>query len=143
MIPTEPLHASAGNDAITPFLYWSALIPCLGGAAMACPQCAGANLHLDTIHFAVPTEDHYTPTVGVSITPHTGTIAARDEACHLHAGTNRGPMLAIGYWCENGCHGRIELREHKGYLFATLHEAEPAEPQKVGGSSPFGRATSY
>jgi hypothetical protein len=30
-------------------------------------------------------------------------------------------MLAIGYWCELGCEGRIELREHKGNLFAGLH----------------------
>jgi hypothetical protein len=35
-------------------------------------------------------------------------------------------MLAIGYWCENSCHGRIELREHKGHLFASLHN-DPAD----------------
>jgi hypothetical protein len=76
----------------------------------------------------VPTEDHYTPTVGVSISSHTGTVAAGDEARRLHAGTNRGPMLAIGYWCENGCHGRIDLREHKGYLFASLHNLPQLDP---------------
>lgn len=30
-------------------------------------------------------------------------------------------MLSAGYWCEEGCHGRIELRQHKGHLFASLH----------------------
>ncbi len=127
MIPTERFRA-ATDDTVTPFLFWSDVIPCLGGAALACPQCAAANLHLDTIHFAVPTEDHYTPTVGVSISSHTGTVTAGDEARHLHAGTNRGPMLAIGYWCENGCRGRIDLREHKGYLFASLHNLPQLDP---------------
>jgi hypothetical protein len=103
MIPTERFRA-ATDETTTPFLFWSDVIPCLGGAALACPQCAAANLHLETIHFAVPTEDHYTPTVGVSITPHTGAIAPGDEARGLHAGTNRGPMLAIGYRCEKRPH---------------------------------------
>jgi hypothetical protein len=31
-------------------------------------------------------------------------------------------MLAIGYWCETGCRGRIELRAHKGHLYLSLHE---------------------
>jgi hypothetical protein len=35
-------------------------------------------------------------------------------------------MLAIGYWCEEGCRGRIELREHKGHLFAGLRNEKPA-----------------
>jgi hypothetical protein len=37
-------------------------------------------------------------------------------------------MLAIGYRCENGCHGRIDLREHKGYLFASLHNLPQPDP---------------
>jgi len=32
-----------------------------------------------------------------------------DDARQLHAGANRGPMLAAAYWCEGGCRGRIEL----------------------------------
>ena len=35
-------------------------------------------------------------------------------------------MLSTGHWCENGCQGRIELRGHKGYLYASLHREPPA-----------------
>ena len=126
-MPLDRLRPTTGAD-LTPLLFWNDNTPCAGGAALACPQCAGANLHLDTIHFAVPTDDHYTPTVGVSISPHNGTVTADEDARELHAGTNRGPMVAVGYWCENGCCGRIELREHKGYLFTSLHNKDAVEP---------------
>ena len=124
MIPTERC-TPAVDDSVTPFLLWNELDVCAGGAALACPQCAGPNLHLDAIHFAAPTDNHYTPTVGASIDPTTGTILSDARARTLHAGQNRGPMLAIGYWCEDGCRGRIELREHKGHLFAGLHNEQP------------------
>jgi hypothetical protein len=94
------------------------------GAPLACPQRTGATLHLDTVHFATPTNEHYIPTVGLSIAPDTGAVLTDDQARALHAGQNRGPMLAISYWCEEGCRGRIELREHKGYLFAGLHNEQ-------------------
>lgn len=61
----------------------------------------------------------------VSIDAAAATVHEGDAARRLHAGTNRGPMLAMGYWCESGCRGRIELREHKGHVFASLH-SEPA-----------------
>jgi len=86
---------------------------------------AGANLHLSLVFFAVPTQDHYTPTIAVTIDPDTGAMFAEDAGRHLHAGNNRGAMLAIGYWCENGCEGRLELRNHKGHLFASLHNESP------------------
>ncbi len=130
MIPTERFQA-ATDDTVTPFLFWSELAVCAGGAALACPQCAAANLHLDTVCFATPAEDHYTPTVGVSIAPDTGTILADNQARRLHAGQNRGPMLSVGYWCEDGCRGRIELREHKGHLFASLHNQPPLGPEDL------------
>jgi hypothetical protein len=127
MMPTSRL-LPAVDVGLTPMLFWNETNVSSNGAALACPQCASPNLHLDAIHFAVPTEDHYTPTAAVSITPHTGAVIAGDEARHLHGGANRGPMLAIGYWCEHGCQGRIELREHKGHLFVSLHQECPEPP---------------
>jgi hypothetical protein len=53
-----------------------------------------------------------------------------NHARTLHAGKNRGPLLAVGYWCENGCQGRIELREHKGSLFTSLHNEAPEHPDR-------------
>ena len=117
------------EEGSSPFLFWNHDAVSAHGAAVACPQCAGGNLHLDTVHFAVPTRDHYTPTVGLSINPTTGAIMADDTARALHASINRGPMLSIGYWCEYGCHGRIELRAHKGRLFGGLHHEPPFEPE--------------
>jgi hypothetical protein len=113
------------EDGSSPFLLWSDDGISGRSAAVACPQCAGANLHLDTVHIATPTRDHYTPTVGLSINPTTGAVTADDTARALHAGANRGAMLSIGYWCELGCQGRIELRAHKGRLFGSLHHEPP------------------
>jgi len=48
--------------------------------AAGLPQCTGPNLHLDTVHFATPTDEHHTPTVGLSIAPDTGTVLADDQA---------------------------------------------------------------
>jgi len=115
----------ATDAGLGPFLLCNEITVAADGAPLACPQCTGANLHLDAVHFATPTDEHYTPTVGLSIDPDTGAVIADDQARALHAGQNRGPMLAIGYWCEDGCRGRIELREHKGHLFAGLHNEQP------------------
>ena len=114
----------ATDAGLAPFLFCNEITVAADGAPLACPQCTGANLHLDAVHFATLTDEHYTPTVG-SIDPDTGAVIADDQARALHAGQNRGPMLAIGYWCEDGCRGRIELREHKGHLFAGLHNEQP------------------
>jgi hypothetical protein len=115
-------HAGA---ATAPFLLWNETVASRDGAALACPQCGGANLHLDTVHFAVPTRDHYTPTVGISIEAHNGLVTADDQGQRLHAGQNRGPMLAVSYWCEDGCIGNVQLRQHKGILYASLHTDAP------------------
>ncbi len=129
--PLPPLAAEGSR----PFLLWSPEAFSARGAAIACPQCAGANLHLDMVHVAVPTTDDYTPTVGLSINPASGTVAADDTAPTLHASQNRGPMLSIGYWCELGCQGRIELRMHKGRLFGSLHDENPIQPGQRAGDS--------
>lgn len=115
----------ATGEGLAPFLYWNENTISSSGAPLACPQCASANLHLAAIHFAVPTQSHYTPTIAVTIDPDTGAMFAQDTGRHLHAGNNRGAMLAIGYWCENGCEGRLELRNHKGNLFASHHNEPP------------------
>jgi len=91
----------------------------------------GANLHPDGIHFAAPTGDDYAPTAAVSIDAATATVREGDDARRLHAGANRGPMLAVGYWCEGGCRGRIELREHKGHVFASLHSEPAGSPDEL------------
>ena len=54
-----------------------------------------------------------------------------DDARRLHAGANRGPMLAVGYWCENACRGHIELREHKGHVFESLHSEAAELPDDI------------
>ena len=115
----------ASCEGLAPFLLWNENTPSSSGAPLACPQCAGANLHLSLIVFAVPTQDHYTPTIAVTIDADTGAMFAEDAGRHLHAGNNRGAMLALGYWCENGCEGRLELRNHKGHLFASHHNEPP------------------
>jgi len=127
MIPNNRLTAATGVD-LAPFLFWSEATVSTDGAPLACPQCAGPNLHLDAVHFATPSDDHYTPTIGMSINPDTGVALTGDEARRLHACQNRGPMLAIGYWCENGCQGHIDLRGHKGHLFVSLHNNGPCSP---------------
>jgi hypothetical protein len=113
------------EDWLAPVLLWDTTLPCADGAALACPQCGGPNLHLATIHLAVPANGGYEPTMGVSLDPHHGVaIDNGHQARQLHAEQNKGTMLSIGYQCEHGCQGRIELRQHKGHLFASLR-SEP------------------
>ena len=123
------IRIAASDESTTPFLHWNTCVSGSDSMPLACPQCAGPNLHLDTIHIATPTIDHYTPGVGLTINPDTGAATGDDAARLLHAGKNRGPMLSIGYWCENQCRGRIELRAHKGHTYANLHH-EPPLPEK-------------
>jgi hypothetical protein len=118
---------------LSPALWWDKAPRSAHGAVLACPQCTDQHLHLEKIRYATPADGRYTPTIGVSID---GTHSAThgeddDEALRLHNGTNRGAMLAISYWCENGCRGRIELREHKGHLYLSLHEEPYGLPDFV------------
>jgi hypothetical protein len=119
------------NTTTTPFLLWNETTVSRDGAALACPQCANANLHIDAVHFAVPTRDHYTPTVGLSIDAHPGCVTADDHGQWLHAGQNRGPMVAVSYWCEDGCQGNVQLRQHKGALYASLHSEPPRHDDAI------------
>jgi len=124
--PSYPRPAT--GDGLAPFLFWNEIAVSAHGAALACPQCAGANLHLDAVHFAAPTDGGYTPTTGLTIIPASGAAVASDDARRLHADQNRGAMLSVGYWCEDGCQGRFELRDYKGNLFASLHNEPPMQP---------------
>lgn len=129
----HPLKVAATDGPVQPFLFWNGMAIGGGGMALACPQCAGANLHLDAIHLATPAADDYSPAIGITIDPDSGAVLGDDKARTLHASENRGPMLSIGYWCEEGCRGRIELRGHKGNLFASLHEEPSSMTEDPGG----------
>jgi hypothetical protein len=129
------------DGGMSPALMWDESVVCADGAALACPLCGWANLHLDMIHFAVPV-DRYEPVVGVDIdTAARVVLFPGGEAVSVHAGRNRGPMLAVGYWCETGCRGRIELREHKGNVFLSLVEESGFDPADMVGSVPAGGDT--
>ena len=109
------------SENLAPFVFWNPAVTGGGGAPLACPQRTGPNLHLHSVSFATPAgDDHYTPTIGLDIDPATGGLQTDAYACMLHGGQNRGTMLAISYWCESGCGGRIELREHKRVMQSTV-----------------------
>jgi hypothetical protein len=130
MIPTERFQA-ATDDTVTPFLFWSELAVCAGGAALACPQCATANLHLDTVCFATPTEDHYAPTVGVSIVfePARSFPTIRPGVCTR---AEQGPD-AVGRILVRGRLPRPHRtsRAQAGRLFASLQDQPPLGPEDV------------
>jgi hypothetical protein len=112
------------DGGMSPALMWDESHVSADGAALACPLCGWPNVHLAMCYLATPS-DQYTPVVGVDIDAHARWVVVPGRAAMaLHGGKNRGPMLAVGYWCEAGCQGRIELREHKGCVFLSLH-AEP------------------
>jgi len=121
---------------MSPALMWDESVVSADGAALACPLCGWANLHLDMIHFAMPV-DMYEPTIGVDIDTSARVVMfPGEEATVLHGAKNRGPMVAVGYWCEAGCRGRIELREHKGNLFLSLVEEPGFDPADMVTSMP-------
>lgn len=118
------------SQGLSPALWWDQALRSADGAVLACPQCGEQHLHLEKIRYATPADGTYTPTIGVSIDgPHVATHGEDDhEAPRLHNGTNRGPMLAIGYWCENGCRGRIELRAQKATSTSACTKSRSACP---------------
>lgn len=61
--------APATDTGLTPFLFCNEITVVADGAPLACPQCTGPHLHLDTIHFATPTNEHYNPAVGLASIP--------------------------------------------------------------------------
>jgi hypothetical protein len=130
MIPTERFR-SAIDDTVTPFLFWSELAVCAGGAALACPQCAAPNLHLNTVWFATPTEDHYTPTVGVSIAPPPARSSPTTKPAGYTPARTAAPCCQSDTGAKTAAGGRIELREHKGHLVASLHTQPPLRPEDL------------
>ncbi|MFI7709226.1 hypothetical protein [Nonomuraea sp. NPDC049480] len=126
-----PTATSQDGDArMLPFLYLRADLGDIyndGRLPVACPQCGDMNLHLDVVGFASGDFDELRRSQEVSfpdcLVADSPDTAALQEALHY-----RGPMLAIQYLCEAGCRGRIELRDHKGSLFGSLHNLPP-EPE--------------
>jgi hypothetical protein len=121
---------------MSPALMWDESVVSADGAALACPLCGWAKLHLDMVHFAMPV-GMYEPTIGVDIDTAARVVMFPGEASMvLHGAKSRGPMLAVGYWCEAGCRGRIELRQHKGSLFLSLVEEPGFLPEDMVTSMP-------
>jgi hypothetical protein len=80
----------------------------------------------------------YEPVMGVDIDAGAGLVVfPGGEAMCLHGGASRGPMIAVGYWCEAGCRGRIEFREHKGNVFLGLRGEPGFLPEDVVAPAPF------
>jgi hypothetical protein len=124
------------DGRMSPALMWDECYVSADGAALACPLCGWPNLHLAMLYFAAPSDMH-TPVVGVDIDARARwAVVPGAAAIALHGGKNRGPMLAVGYWCEAGCQGRIELREHKGNVFLSLHAEPGFDPADMVTSGP-------
>jgi hypothetical protein len=126
------------DGGMSPALMWDESHVSADGAALACPLCGWPNVHLAMCYFATPSEQ-YTPVVGVDIDARARWVVVPGRAAMaLHGGKNRGPMLAVGYWCETGCQGRIELREHKGNVFLSLHAELGFDPADMVTHVPAG-----
>jgi hypothetical protein len=124
------------DGGMSPALMWDESHLSADGAALACPLCGWANLHLGMVYFAAPA-DQYTPVVGFDMDARARWVVVPGrDAMALHGGKNRGSMLAVGYFCEAGCQGRIELREHKGNVFLSLHEEPGLDPAGMATSVP-------
>jgi hypothetical protein len=102
---------------LSPALMWDDLVPGLAtveGGALACPWCGlCSNLRLAGIYHATPAPERYWPSFGVDIDVMAAMVTFPGvEATQLHGGANDGVMLAVELWCDNGCRGRIEFRQH-------------------------------
>jgi hypothetical protein len=88
------------DGGISPALMWDESVVSADGAALACPLCGWANLHLDMVHFAMPV-GVYEPVMGLDIDtaarvvmfPGEGAIPARGEEPRSDA---RGRVLVRG-----------------------------------------------
>jgi hypothetical protein len=110
---------------LSPALMWDDLVPSLAtteGGVLTCPWCGlCSNLHLGGIYYATPTPDRYYPSFGVDIDVPAAMVTFPGlEAVRAHGGANDGVMLAIEVWCENGCRGRIEFRQHDDVVVLDL-----------------------
>jgi hypothetical protein len=57
MMPNSRL-APATDGSLTPLLSCNEITVAADAAPLACPQCTGANLYLDTVHLATPAAEH-------------------------------------------------------------------------------------
>jgi hypothetical protein len=106
-----------GRSGLSPALLWDDLMPglvCTDGGVLACPWCGlSSNLRMAGIYFATPGPARYWPSFGVDIDVMAAMVTFPGvQASDLHAEANAGVMLAIEVWCDNGCRGRLELRQH-------------------------------
>lgn len=106
-----------GQPGLSPALLWDDLVPgqaATDGGTLACPWCGlSSNLRMAGIYFATPGPGRCWPSFGVDIDVMTTMVIFPGvEATDLHAEANAGVMLAIECWCDNGCRGRLELRQH-------------------------------
>ena len=105
-----------GQPGLSPALLWDDLVPGLAsaeGGVLACPWCGlSSNLHLARIYYATPAPDYY-PSFGVDIDVMAAMVTFPGvEAAQLHGDANTGVMLTVEVWCDNGCRGRLEFRQH-------------------------------
>ena len=129
MIPTERFQA-ATDDTVTPFLFWSELAVCAGGRLW--PARNALRRTCIWTRSASPPQPRTTTRRPSALASSPNRRDPRRQPGPASArGQNRGPMLSVGYWCEDDCRGRIELREHKGHLFASLQDQPPLGPEDV------------
>jgi hypothetical protein len=121
---------------LSPALMWDDLVPSLAttsGGVLACPWCGlCSNLHLGATYYATPGPERYWPSFGMDIDVLTATVTFPGlEATRMHGGGNDGVMLAIEVWCDNGCRGRIEFRQHDDVVVLDLVALPGFPPEDV------------
>lgn len=137
-----------GRPGLSPALMWDDLVPgdaCADGGALACPWCGlSSTLRLAEIYFATPGPGGYWPSFGVDIDVMASMVTFPGvQASDLHAEASNGVMLAIEMWCDNGCRGRLELRQHTDaegldVVVLTLPELDPlpSDPEDIDPDDP-------
>jgi hypothetical protein len=105
------------EQGLSPALMWDDMVPGLAsteGGVLACPWCGLCpNLHLGGIYYATPAPERYWPSFGVDIDVLAAVVTFPGVEATRMRGGDDGVMLAIEVWCDNGCRGRIEFRQHK------------------------------
>lgn len=109
---------------LSPALMWDDLagLATAEGGVLACAWCGlCSSLHLAGIYYATAPSQRHDPSFGVDIDVTAAVVRLPGgQATRLHAGVNAGVMLAIEVWCDNGCRGRIELRQHDDAVVLNL-----------------------
>lgn len=104
-----------------------------GEMVLACPCCGSSHVHLSTIT-AITQDCTYEgfqdppPVQAVILDPETAAVAEEpDLTAYRATSSNRGPIVTLGLWCEDGCLCYLELRPHKGRLFVAIRVIEAPE----------------